>query len=203
MATESRTPTDPPPGGAPERRRSWLPRVRIEGGHGAVILVVTWFGHEFVLLPTVLFLLALVSFGFCMVPTVLTLPAAVVAFWPWFAGAMEYPLVRALTVTGLTLFAGFLYVLRHAKRITYGYCEVAVGVVGLWAALSRLDADRMAVGLGIAASVYVIVRGMVNIADGRKASAAEAAEPPKPVPSAPAVPPAMAPVERPPSEPSG
>ena len=111
-----------------------------------------------------------------MVSTVLALPAAVVAFWPWFAGVMEYPLARAVTVVGLALFAVFLYGLRHAKRITYGYGEVVVGVVGLWAALSRLDADRMAVGLGIAASVYVIVRGMVNIEDGRKAEREEEAK---------------------------
>ena len=159
MITESQTPTDPPPGRAPKRRRSWLPRVSIDGFHGAVVVVVTWFGREFVLLPTILFVLALFSLGFCLLSTVLTLPAAVVAFWPWFAGAMEYPLVRAVTVLGLALFARFLYLLRNAKRITYGYGEVVVGVVGLWAALSRLDADRMAVGLGIAAGVYVIVRG--------------------------------------------
>jgi len=139
MTTESRTPPDPLP---PVRRRrrgcrgwtSWAP-------HGALLISVTWFGHEFVLLPTILFVLALVSFGLCLVGTVLALPAAVVAFWPWLAGAMEYPLVRAAAVAGLALFAVFLYVLRHAKRITYGYCEVGVGIVGLWAALSRLDAE--------------------------------------------------------------
>jgi hypothetical protein len=115
---------------------------------------------------------------------------------------MESPLVRALTVAGLTLFAALLYVLRDAKRVTYGYCEVAVGVAGLWAALSRLDADRMAVGLGIAASVYVVVRGMVNIEDGREKNREDGAEPPQAaVPSAPAAPQVREREKLPPSEP--
>ena len=205
MTTESRMPPDPPPSKTTAKPRSWLPRVGIENFHGAVGITVTWFGREFGILPTILFYLALVSLGFCLVGTVLTLPAAVVAFWPWFAGAMDSPFLRGLTVAGLALFAVFLYALRNARRITYGYCEVVVGVVGLWAALSRLDADRMAVGLGIAAGVYVIVRGMVNIEDGKKATREQAAKSsPTAVlsaPAEPAEPPVPDPEERPPGEP--
>ncbi len=68
----------------------------------------------------------------------------------------------------LALVGGLLFLWRQTFRRSYGVSELGVGLFGCWATLTRNDPDRLALALGIAGSVYIIVRGLDNIWEGDK-----------------------------------
>jgi hypothetical protein len=94
-------------------------------------------------------------------------PVLFVSRWPRFARAIQPLPIRAAIVLGMCGVGGLLYLARRYFRLYYGMFECCVGAATLWAAVSRPDVDRFALALGLMGGIYVIVRGLDNMAQAK------------------------------------
>jgi hypothetical protein len=65
------------------------------------------------------------------------------------------------------VFAFGLFALRKFARTTYGTIEPAFAAMSMWQLSGNLNQNKMTLTIGAVGSLYVMVRGMVNIADGQ------------------------------------
>lgn len=98
----------------------------------------------------------------------LSWPLFFAAVWSRFHALQHHWWIRALTVFMLFGFAILSYRVRRDYRILYGVAETIVGLVAGWAVLRNLQADRITLTIGLAASVYFMARGIDNFQEGRK-----------------------------------
>lgn len=91
-------------------------------------------------------------------------PVIFVSRWPSLADSIKPWPIRALVVLGMCAFGALLYYARRYLRLYYGIFECCVGAATLWASVSNAKVDRFALSLGLMGGIYVIVRGLDNIA---------------------------------------
>jgi hypothetical protein len=89
-------------------------------------------------------------------------------YWYW-RPVFEFIYSRSILAVAIplfgTAFAFFLYLLRSLARVQYGFTEIMFGVVAMIAAANTLNIrDQMqTVLIQVAASIYIVVRGLDNI----------------------------------------
>jgi hypothetical protein len=94
-------------------------------------------------------------------------PFVLAGVWEHVRAAVETPARRAAVVFVLLMLAVGLHMIRARFRSAYGLAEVAVGLAACWVALQKADVGGLAIGLTLASGVYVMVRGLDNVAQGR------------------------------------
>jgi hypothetical protein len=108
---------------------------------------------------------------------ILSLAVIVVVTFAWpLAFALLEPLkqiaidpVWRLVLLGFVItIAWLLFYVRQLARTLYGIGEFCIGVTICWVFLSRAPNDTAGVTLGLIGGVYIIIRGLDNIAEGRK-----------------------------------
>ena len=97
-------------------------------------------------------------------------------FWPkaWSelnSGTQHSILARVLITVGVVVVGLFAYLLSRGERFKHGVAEVGFAIFVIWQSLSF--ADPKAAGIAITGAIYVIVRGLRNIVDGRDMLLAE------------------------------
>jgi hypothetical protein len=97
----------------------------------------------------------------------------VALLWSRFHSIQGHWWVRVIAVGCPAGIAYLFYTIRRDYRAPYGLAEIAMGLVACWVVLRNMQADRMTITIGLAASVYFIVRGIDNYSAGigRKSSA--------------------------------
>lgn len=115
----------------------------------ATVFVVL-FAFFFFVLPVVVFV------------TILFWPLVFAALWEYFHAVQKYWWVRVLVLICLTGIAFLFHRIKRASTEAYGFAEIIMGMVASWIVLRNMQADRMTVTIGLAASVYFIVRGFDN-----------------------------------------
>ena len=127
-------------------------------------------GSEMGMIPIVFFIFGLF---FCVVIIVLLWPFLFALLWSRFHSIQGHWWVRVIAVVCLAGIAYLFYTIRRDYRAPYGLAEIVMGIVACWVVLRNMQADRMTITIGLAASVYFIVRGIDNYSAGigRKSSA--------------------------------
>jgi hypothetical protein len=61
-----------------------------------------------------------------------------------------------------------LYILRSLARVQYGFTEIMFGIVAMFAAsnATKLQTDKQTMALQVAASIYIVIRGLDNVRAG-------------------------------------
>ncbi len=103
-----------------------------------------------------------------------------IAFWmsQYFVSTLSLPVapipVRLYLIFGAAGIALTLYELRSRRRILYGAIEIALGLGIAWQASARLGGERggLAEYLAFVGAIYVMVRGIDNVSQGKEASRA-------------------------------
>lgn len=137
----------------------WLRPVP-EGARPLVGCIVGWV----VLLGTAAFFAALLAtIGFVLLHG---------PWWAlrWAAAGMSHRImaVGALLLAGVGFFA-----LKRRARLLYGWIEVVFAATGMWLGLDAAPASPAAALALVMGALYVLVRGIENVAEGRKAAEAE------------------------------
>lgn len=116
-------------------------------------------GSELAFIP-----IAFLIFGFffSLVIIVLLWPFAFALLWSRFHRIQEHWWVRVIAVVCLAGIAYLFYTIKRDYRAPYGLAEIVMGIVACWVVLRNVQADRMTITIGLAASVYFIVRGIDN-----------------------------------------
>lgn len=87
--------------------------------------------------------------------------------WLFWSGLTDNSIRAVVGTFAVAVVAGALYVFREAKRMYYGLLELAFGLASTAHACQTASTKPFEVFLAMAASVYLIVRGLENYFKGR------------------------------------
>src|ERR1051326_7297762 len=96
--------------------------------------------------------LAIVSL-FCIVLLLLFWPFLFAALWDRFHAIQSHIWARVLMTVFLVFVAYSFYRIREHFRRLYGAAEIIIGIVGCWAVLRNIQAERMTIALALAGLV--------------------------------------------------
>jgi hypothetical protein len=105
---------------------------------------------------------------FAMIVLILVWPLAFAGLWPRIQELTASPLARIAVVGALFVLSLLLYLIRQSYRVLYGIVEVVLGLLGCWITLGSQATDRLTISVGVAGSVYIVIRGFDNYFQGRK-----------------------------------
>jgi hypothetical protein len=82
--------------------------------------------------------------------------------------------INLIGIIVIGIVGSLLYLLRERKRIWYGAIEVSFSLAYGWYAINKVASVGYVETISVIASIYLVVRGIDNVMEGRKKQLAEA-----------------------------
>lgn len=96
-------------------------------------------------------------------------PFVLAAFWQYVQGFVDSVQGRIVAVIVLTAIAAGLYFIKTRLLKFYGLAEAGIGVAACWVGFSQIGVSAMTLSLTLAGGVYLIVSGVENYFEGKRA----------------------------------
>jgi hypothetical protein len=99
-------------------------------------------------------------------------PWLLAGWWEEIVKVTDNPVTRVFAVLLLLLVMYLCYRARKYHQRAFGITEILLGLAGCWAGLDKKPEEAFAGSLAVVAGIYLGVRGITNISEGRAGDAA-------------------------------